>query len=98
MLALFLGEEFDMTLEEIERRLQMHLEELDEANASPDYIVTFDKYKAVYDTLIALKQAQALERIATQLEDGQMSMLEGDNIVERLSRIGTILQENRWTS
>lgn len=37
--------------------------------------------------------AKQLARIATQLEDGQIATLEGENIVERLSRIGSILQD-----
>ena len=39
--------------------------------------------------------AQQLARIATQLEDGQVALLEGDDIVERLSRIGSIIQDKQ---
>lgn len=37
--------------------------------------------------------AQQLDRIATVLEDGKLSILEGEDIVERLSRIGSILMD-----
>jgi hypothetical protein len=37
--------------------------------------------------------ALQLDRIAAQLEDGKLSILEGDDIVERLSRIGSIIQD-----
>lgn len=36
--------------------------------------------------------AYHLARIATQLEDGKIAILEGENIVERLSRIGTAVE------
>ncbi len=37
--------------------------------------------------------AQQLARIATQLEDGRLSILEGDDIVEKLSRLGSIIMD-----
>lgn len=37
--------------------------------------------------------AMQLRRISVQLEDGRISILEGDDIVERLSRIGSIIQD-----
>ena len=52
-----------MDLQKIEQHLHGQLAHLDELSASPDHIVTFDEYKAVYDTLIALRQAQSLESI-----------------------------------
>ena len=39
--------------------------------------------------------AYHLARIATQLEDGKIATLEGEDIVERLSRIGSIIQDKR---
>ena len=58
-----------MDLQKIEQHLQGQLAHLDELSASPDHIVTFDEYKAIYDTLIALRQAQALERQTHALEN-----------------------------
>lgn len=37
--------------------------------------------------------AQQLARIATQLEEGSVTLREGEDIVERLSRLGSILQD-----
>lgn len=49
----------------------------------------FSALQAVMQAEIALQ----LDRIATQLEDGKLSILEGEDIVERLSRIGSIIQD-----
>ncbi len=78
-------------LVEIANHLQGQLDHLDKLSTSDDHIVGFDQYKAVYDTLIALRQAQALARIATQLE-GQVALLQGDDIVDQLANIRKIIE------
>lgn len=50
------------------------------------------KFSALQAVMLAAI-AQQLDRIATQLEDGKIAMLEGEDIVERLSRIGSILMD-----
>jgi hypothetical protein len=64
-----LEQEFGMKdqLVKIANHLQGQLDHLDKLSASDDHIVSFDQYKAVYDTLIALRQAQASEQQAEQL-------------------------------
>lgn len=50
------------------------------------------RYGALQAAMLA-EIALQLARIATQLEDGKISMLEGEDIVERLSRIGSIIMD-----
>ena len=49
------------------------------------------KFSALQVIMLA-EIAQQLARIATQLEDGRISILEGDDIVEKLSRLGSIIE------
>jgi hypothetical protein len=70
-----------MTLEQIEQAIEAELNGLEVMSKRPDlHIVDFDRYKPLYDMLIALRQAQALERIANQIDGFRISGFPVENL------------------
>ncbi len=80
-----------MNTESIKQFAERQLERMEQ-------VVGFDRSPAWYEDAMRLRelwvqasQAESLARIATQLE-GQVALLQGDDIVEKLSRIGSIIE------
>lgn len=63
-----------MKLEQIEQAILAELNSLEVMSKRPDlHIVDFDRYKPLYDMLIALRQAQALQEIADYMHNFHMN-------------------------